>query len=251
MSMPVSFSMASRIVRRGQGGVRSISWSRKRDLEVADGASRLGDHLLDHRHHVVVVDVGLVGLEHRELGVVLEAHALVAEVLADLVDLVEAADDAALEVQLGGDAQVEVALERVVVGDERPRQGAAVERLQDRRLDLDEAAPVEEAADGAMMRARLTNTSRDVGVGHEVEVALAVAGLHVAEAVELLGQRAQRLGEQHPRGDAHDELAAARAQDRALGADEVAEVDVLAAPRSAPRRGRRAGRTAAARRWSP
>ena len=132
------------------------------DLEVADGASRLGDHLLDHRHDVVVVDVGLVGLEHRELGVVLEAHALVAEVLADLVDAVDAADDAALEVQLGGDAQVEVALELVVVGDEGPGQGAAVERLQHRRLDLDEAAGVEEArASRAMMRARLTNTSRD------------------------------------------------------------------------------------------
>ena len=99
------------------------------DFEVADGASRLGDHLFDHRHHVVVVHVGLVGLEHRELGIVLEAHALVAEVLAHLVDAVDAADDAALEVQLGGDAQVEVALELVVVGDERPRQGAAVERL--------------------------------------------------------------------------------------------------------------------------
>ena len=95
---------------------------------------------------LLVVGVGLVPLEHRELGVVLVRDPLVAEVLAELVDLVDAADDEALEVELGGDAQVEVAVERVVVGREGARQGAAVERLQDRRLDLDEAAFVEPAA---------------------------------------------------------------------------------------------------------
>ena len=72
-------------------------------------------------------------------------HALVAEVLAELVDALEAADDEPLEVQLGGDPQVEVAVELVVVRDERPRQRAAVERLEHRRLDLDEALAVEVA----------------------------------------------------------------------------------------------------------
>ena len=65
--------------------------------------------------------------------------------MPELVDLLEAAHDAALEVELGGDAQVEVAVERVVVRDERPGRRAAVDRLQRRRLDLDEAALVEEA----------------------------------------------------------------------------------------------------------
>ncbi len=65
-----------------------------------------------HRHDVVVVGVGLVAFEHGELGVVLEADALVAKDAADLVDLVEAADDQALEVQLRRDAQVEVAVQR-------------------------------------------------------------------------------------------------------------------------------------------
>ena len=196
MSMPVSCSMALRMVRRGHGGVRSISWPRKLHLEVADGASRLGDHLLDHRHDVVVVDVGLVRLEHGELGVVLEAHALVAEVLADLVHAVDAADDAALEVQLGGDAQVEVALELVVVRDEGLGQGAAVQRLQHRRLHLDEAARVEEAADGGDDLRALEEHLARVVVGGQVEVPLAVARLDVGEPVVLLGQRAQRLAEE-------------------------------------------------------
>jgi hypothetical protein len=45
--------------------------------------------------------------------------------------------------------------------------------------------------------------------------------------VELLGHGPQRLGEQLPRGDAQRELAAPGAHDGALGADEVAQVDVL------------------------
>ena len=79
----------------------------------------------------------------------LERDALVAEVLADLVDALEAADDQALEVELGGDPQVERLVELVVVRRERPRERAAVARLQDRRLDLDEAVLVERAADRA------------------------------------------------------------------------------------------------------
>ena len=132
--------------------------------------------LLQHLHHVAVVRVGLVGLDHRELGVVLVAHALVAEVLAQLVDLLEAAHDAALEVELGGDPQVEVAVERVVVGHERPRGRAAVDRLQGRGLDLHEAAVVEEAAHAPRSALeRVTKAAADVGVGHQVEVAAAEA----------------------------------------------------------------------------
>ena len=103
------------------------------------------DEPLHAIHRVAVVGVGLVPLEHRELGVVLVGDALVAEVLADLVDALEAADDQALEVELGRDAQVERLVELVVMGLERARERAAVARLEHRRLDLDEAVAVERA----------------------------------------------------------------------------------------------------------
>ena len=57
----------------------------------------------------MVVGVGLVELEHGELGVVGAVDAFVAEVAIDLVDAVEAADDQALEVKLGRDAESELA----------------------------------------------------------------------------------------------------------------------------------------------
>ena len=74
--------------------------------------------------------------------------ALVAEVLAELVDALEPADDQALQVELGRDAQVEVGLELLRMRDEGMRERAAVARLQHRRLDLDEPFLVEVAADG-------------------------------------------------------------------------------------------------------
>ena len=58
------------------------------------------DELLDAGHRVLVVGICLVPLEHRELGLVLVGDALVAEVLAELVDLLEPADDQPLEVEL-------------------------------------------------------------------------------------------------------------------------------------------------------
>ena len=65
--------------------------------------------------------------------------ALVAEDPADLEHPLDAADDQPLEVQLERDAQVQVDVERVVVGDERPGVGAAGLDVEHRRLDLDEA----------------------------------------------------------------------------------------------------------------
>ena len=110
------------------------------------------DQLAGERRHHLVVGVGLVGLEHRELRGVRAVGALVAEVPVDLEDPVQAADDAPLEEQLRRDAQVQVEVERVHVRAERPRGRAAVHRLQHRRLDL------EEAAGGAARRAAVDIT---------------------------------------------------------------------------------------------
>ena len=125
----------------------------------------------------------------------LKRHALIAEVLAELVHLLEPAHDAPLEVQLGGDAQKQIATLLVVVCDEGSRRGTAVDRLQRRCLDLDEPAGVEEAAharDGAGPHDEL---AAYVFGCHEVEVPLPVAGLRVGETGMAIGRRAQRLGE--------------------------------------------------------
>ena len=148
-------------------------------------------------HQVAVVPVGRVELQHRELGVVPRRDAFVAEVAVDLEHALEAADDQALQVQLRRDAQEQLHVERVVVRDERPGRGAAGDRLHHRRLDLEEAVRDHELADRLHACCeRSTKTSRACRVGDQVDVALAVALLLVGQAVELVRQRPQRLGEQ-------------------------------------------------------
>ena len=86
----------------------------------------------------VVVGVRLVGLQQRELGVVAEVDALVAERAAQFEDALHAADAQPLQIELGRDAQIEVEVVGVDVGDERPGVGAAVDLLQDRGFHLEE-----------------------------------------------------------------------------------------------------------------
>ena len=123
---------------------------------------------------------------------------------------------------------------------ERPRQRAAVDRLQHRRLDLDEALVVEEPAHrGDDLRAGEEQLARLL-VGDQVELALAEARLGVGQAVVLLGRRAQRLGQQRPVLDRDRQLAAAGPEDGAVGADQVAEVEPSSALEAPPGRARRA-----------
>jgi hypothetical protein len=98
-------------------------------------------------HQRVVVRIRLVELHHREFGVVARREAFVAEVAVDLEDLLEAADDQALEVQLRRDAQELLHVERVVVGDEGLGRGAAGDRVHHRRFDFHEAVAGHEVAD--------------------------------------------------------------------------------------------------------
>ncbi len=106
----------------------------------------LAQQRLGEVHQIAVVLEGLVELEHRELGIVACRNPFVAEVAVDLEDLLEAAHDQLLQVELGRDAKVELRVERVVMGDERPRRGASRDRVHHRRLDLEIAARDEEFA---------------------------------------------------------------------------------------------------------
>ena len=74
--------------------------------------------------------------------------------------------------------------------------------------------------------ARVLEQLARLAVGEQVELAVAEARLDVGEPVELVGRRAQALGQHGEVLDAQRQLAAARAEGRAVDADEVAEVEV-------------------------
>jgi hypothetical protein len=71
------------------------------------------------------------------------------------------------------------------------------------------------------------STSPRLPVDDQVEVALAVDLLGVGQAVPLLGKRPERLGEERRRGHPDGDLAGLRPEERALRADDVAQVELL------------------------
>src|SRR6266699_199219 len=94
-------------------------------------------HLFRQLHHVVVVGVCLVHLNAGELRVMPRRESLVAELLTDLEDTLHAADDQALEHELGRDAHEQVPIERMATCGEWPCLGTTVDVVEDRCLDLD------------------------------------------------------------------------------------------------------------------
>ncbi len=147
-----------------------------------------------------VVGVRLIGLQQRELGVVAEVDALVAERAAQLEDPLDTADAQPLEVELGGDAQVQVEVVGVDVGEERPGVGPAVDLLQDRGLDLQEALGEQGFPDRVQDVAAGPDQVARLGVDRQVDVAGAHPRLLVGQPLPLVGQRAQALADQPPVG---------------------------------------------------
>ena len=193
----------------------------------ADFLRGAADELFDERHHRLHVAVGFVDFQRGEFGVVRAVEAFVAVVLAELEHLVVAAHQQALEIQLRRDAQVHRLAQRVVEGLEGIGDGAAGHGLQHRRLHLEIAARLQEAADERQDAAARVEDLAHLGIGDQVEVALAVAHFDVAEPVPLFRQRMQRLGQQFPLQHLDRLLAGARGEEFALEADEIAEIHRL------------------------
>ncbi len=195
------------------------------------GAQHLLRHseieLFGQAHHVVIVCISLVHFEHGKLGVVPGGHTLIAKVVADFIHPVQAANDESLEVQLVGNPQEQIGSELVVKGHEGASRSATVDGLQHRGLHFQKAPLVEIAPNGRDKAG--THNERLAGpfVGQQVQVPLPVTHLDIGQAVPLLGQRAQGLGQQGPLANADSDLAGPRAEHGAGHADYVTKINQL------------------------
>ena len=234
---------------RGEFGARNLGvesadrlgdrQARKRPGEVHDmlaiGDLQRPEHVLRHGakqhlgevHEVAVVAVSLVEFHHRELGIVARGNALVPEVAVDLEHALESAHHQALEVEFRRDAQVQLHVQRVVVRDEGAGRRAARDRMHHRRLDLEEPALDHEGADLADDAAAQMEHAARVLVHDQVDMALAVLALLVGEAMELLRQGPQRLGQQAQFGHVQRELAGPGLEQGSARPDDVAQVPAL------------------------
>ena len=207
---------------------------RQVDLVVADRHDRragrvdggLGDQALGDVDHLRVVGERLVELHHRELGVVARGDALVAEDPTDLEHSLHAADDQPLEVQLERDAQVQLHVEGVVVGDERPGVGAAGLEVQHRCLDLDEAFGLQRATEAGDDLVTDPERPARLFVDDEIGVALAKPRVGVGEPVPLVGHRPDRLRQQLDAIDLDAELALAGGHHGALCTQPITEIEL-------------------------
>ena len=152
-----------------------------------DPLDEVNDERFGELHHPLHVGVGLVQLQHRVLGAVPLIHSFIAEDPPDLVDPVEAADDQSLEVELQRDPQIQVHVERIVVGSKRPGRGPTRHRLQHGRLHLGKAPAPKERPGLFHQPAAREEDLHHLGVGNQVEVALPVAELLVLQPVIFLG----------------------------------------------------------------
>ena len=155
-------------------------------------------------------------------------QALVAKAAVDFVDALESAHHKAFQEQFGRNAQVQIGIQAVVVGHERTRRGAAGDGVHHRRFHLQKTAIVEEAPqrrDDAS--AQLEDPAR-VLVGDEVQVALPIAHLLIAQAVVFLRQRMEGFGEEMDLPCLHRQFALVRLHHRAANANDVAQVPQFA-----------------------
>ncbi len=171
-------------------------------------------------------------------GLCLKETPFVAEIAPDLVHPLVPAHQQPLQVKLEGDAQEEVLVELVVVGRKGRGCCPAVDGLQHGRLDLQEAALVEERPQCAHDGRPGDEDRPHLRVDGQVGVALAVACFLIGEgavnhalAVDhlFLGcrQRGQRLGE-HPEGRYLErDLTRTCAEHAPGGLDEIAQVEEL------------------------
>ncbi len=223
----------------GEGGLEAYRVSAERGgPSAAGGLRRLLHHLLEAGHHRAVVAVGFVKLELGELRGVGAVDALVPEVLAELVDPVHAARQEPLEVQLRRYPEVESLAEMSVLGLERLRRGSAVERLEDRSLDLDEAVPVQIGAQGGDDPRSRQSALSAFGIDGQVDAPVPVHHLRVGEGVEGAafrigldhGEGPEALAQEFERRDLHGQLAGPGSEHRSGHPDDVAQIEQLREP---------------------
>ncbi len=159
------------------------------------------DQALGEIHDVVHVRIGHVKLADGEFGVMREVNALVPKNAANLVHSIQTTNDELLEIQLWCNAEVQVEIEVIMVGNKRFGGCATSDHTGHRSFDLKKAQRVKEAADVVDdTTASIEYTARVFGE-NKIEVALAIPRLLVLKAEVAGGKLVQIWSkEDHLRG---------------------------------------------------
>ena len=172
----------------------------------------------------MVVPVRRIAFEHGEFRVVRPVHALVAEVLGYLEDLLQTSDDESFQVELIGDAHVQRHVQRVVVGREGARRGSAIKGLKHGGLHFQELLLREKGPDvGDDLTAPL-EAFPTVQIHGQVEMTPPAPVLHT-HVVVLLRQCPDGLGQEGEVLDPDAQFVRAGAEEGSFHPDPVPDVD--------------------------
>ena len=138
-------------------------------------------------HHSLKITECLIGLHRSKLRVVIGIHTFVAKLTTNFKHLLKTTHQQALQVQFGGNTQVVLTVECVMVRLEGTRIRATQNGVQDRRLNFVEALILHIASNSCDNLKTLLKRIAHFGIHDQVDIALTIARLFVGQAVKLFG----------------------------------------------------------------
>ncbi|MNZ70286.1 hypothetical protein D3C78_886190 [compost metagenome] len=176
---------------------------------------------------IFVIRVSHIEFHHGELWVMTRRNAFVTEVTVDFEHALEATYHQTLQVQLWGNTQVHIDVQRIVVSHEWTSRSTTRDHLHHRGFDFHEAAFHHEVTHRRHdLRTHLEGLARFV-VGNQIQVTLTIAGFLIGQAVELVRQRAQCLGQQAQFGAVDRQFTRLGFEQLAACAKDVTQVPLL------------------------
>ncbi len=162
------------------------------------------------------------------------AQALIPEVLGNLVYPVESTDDQTFQVQLVRDTHIQRHVERVVMRLERSGRGATIDRLKNRRFDLQESPLIQKLSERRDEPRPAPEHLADLRVQDQVYIALPVAEFLVSDLIVYLlvrlfddGKWAQRLRKELHAARMHRDLSHPSPKNVTLDTNDVSNVQQL------------------------
>src|SRR3989338_731966 len=154
----------------------------------------------------------------------------VAKVAVELKDALDAPNQEAFEKEFRRHPQVEIQIQRVVVGDKRPGRRASGDGLHHRRLHLQKIPLLKKAPNETNNpRAPFKHLS-DLLIDHEIDIPLPVAGLDIRQTMPFLRQRPQTFAEQADSLGVDGQLLGLGAKERPPNRYNVTDIEELEKP---------------------
>ncbi|OQA02059.1 MAG: hypothetical protein BWY71_00165 [Planctomycetes bacterium ADurb.Bin412] len=163
------------------------------------------DQLLHQIHHDPVIRIGLVHLAHGKFRIVSGTDPLVAEIPVHLEYFFHPADQEPFQIEFGCDPQIQIHIQRVMMGNERLGSRSAGNGLHHGGFHLLEPAPGQKFPDRLDDGGPVPEGGHDLRIGKQIHIPLPVPKLHILQAMPFFrrgqGCLAQQFEGSHPDRD--------------------------------------------------